>query len=294
MSVYKYVGPIHKNKTRTSKTLEPGHYVKIVGKTEYENVYKVQNVRAKHKDKVLTHVVHSSHLEPVDRNTKISFGKTPPKKLKEHKMLSFTNFLLEALEPLPGKNRGWGEVKNIDGNTVRIQHRKNVFGKTYKPLVTINGKIHKTKNHSPETNSRIIGAVKDSTKEFLRDKQPPRVKIMAGGGDEAKKQRVYNAFAKSQIAKKAGYSAKEKKNSVVLKHAGASSYQPSGVVKRDTNNPVHKSFAADSDKKWKAKWFSNKDKSPKFDIKKHIKKAIVGGFAGGGGDFGGGGSSGSW
>ncbi len=275
MTVYKYKGP----EIPGQKLL--GSMVRITGKHEHpsgEVHYKVRKLEGKK-----TFITHPKWLSPVEGKIRLKDRKG----LKEH-MLSFGEFLNEALQPLPGKNKGWGDSKKIGGKQVVVQHRKGGLFHlpgTHTTYATVDGRFQKDGAHDPKTTAAIGAFVKGSTKELLRDKNPKRVKIK---GNDDKKQRIYNTFAKSKIAKEAGYEAKEKRSSVILKKTSDAPVVKSGEVKRDYGNPAHS--LSSKDKSWK-KWKNKGDfKQSKFDLKKVIKKA----FAGGGGDFGGGGSSGSW
>src|SRR4051812_11016482 len=114
MTIYQYKGPTHirKHAGGQNRSLVAGHHVRIIGKTEHENVYKVQKVPG-----TTQHIVHANHLDPLRGMVNMSRGKASYKMIKKRRtimkvtesMLSFKSFLNEALQPLPGKNKGWGD-----------------------------------------------------------------------------------------------------------------------------------------------------------------------------------------
>jgi hypothetical protein len=195
------------------------------------------------------------------------------------KMFSFKQFLLEAMEGLPGKDTGYVDHKKIDGHDVHVRYYHMGRGK-YRPTVTVNGKYHKETEHSPETNAKIMLHVKSSMKNFLRDKHPTKVKLR---GNSEKKQKIYKTFAQSDIAKKAGFKPKETRKNVILANpSNKTTHVPSGTVQRDANNPAHerpsekKSFKGNKfDMKGWQKKKKNKSnvKSNKFEVKKSVKKS---------------------
>lgn len=210
---------------------------------------------------------------------------------------AFINQLLEALEPLPGKNRGWVDYQKIDGNHVHVRY-KHTRGGRYTPQVTVNGKFHKEEEHEPRTNLKIAQFVKHSTEGFIRDVKPVKLNIL---GNTPKKAKVYKQFARNVAPQEFKYKEKEA-GAVLVNKANKSETKYSGYTARDASNPAHErparkkgwkgEFKGDKfDKKtWKKKADAKSDlKSGKFHVKKGIKSV-----AGGGGDFGGGGSSGSW
>ncbi len=153
-------------------------------------------------------------------------------------MLSFSEFVLEAIEPLPGKNRGFVDYKEIDGHKVHVRYyRKGMTKSSYVPTVMVDGAYHKEKNHSPETNARITAFVRSSAKSFLKNERPSKVTIK---GNTEKKQKIYNTFAKAPTIANAGYSVKAGSNKVVLSNPENKTYHvPSGNVPYNASNPAH-------------------------------------------------------
>ena len=211
-------------------------------------------------------------------------------------MLSFAQFLLEELQPLPGKNRGHVDYEIIDGHEVHVRYPSGLLRKsTIRPSVTVNGKYYKETEHPPETARKITGFVKNSFKNYIKKVHPGKVKIKA---NDPKKAEAYRAFAHSQTAQAAGFKAKDTKKGVTMKNKGSEPYVPSGIAPRDRTNPAQ---ATPAGKKWwksdKEKFWKKKNKGNFKEVKFQAKGKKIqakGAFKGGGGTFGGGGGSGSW
>lgn len=144
----------------------------------------------------------------------------------------FLLYLLEDLKGLPGKDAGYVDYKNIDGNHVHIIHKHLGKGK-YSSSVQVNGEHIQTQHIPYGTKSKIVAFIKHSANEFESTINPKKITVKPVGGDK-KRQQVAQAWGGSRGADvKTGARVTLKFENKKTEH------KPSGVVKRNLKDPAY-------------------------------------------------------
>jgi len=139
---------------------------------------------------------------------------------------------VEALEPIPGKDKGYYASDTIDGHKVQLAFHHKTKGK-YVPVITVNGKVHKEADFPAHTNLKIGTFLLRHQNEFLKDVKPSKVQIIA---TDKKKRDAYRTVAKSRMTQDQGYKAKDSFRGVTLTPQKPQEHKPSGNYKPSSSS----------------------------------------------------------